>query len=51
MINEGYANINASFWPVMAPAAAMAILVIAVNLFTEGLARLIGQRGLLGMRE
>jgi len=51
MINEGYANINASFWPVMAPAAAMAVLVIAVNLFTEGLARLIGQRGLLGMRE
>ena len=51
MINEGYSNINASFWPVMAPAAAMAILVIAVNLFTEGLSRLIGQRGLAGLRE
>lgn len=51
MINEGYSNINASFWPVMAPAGAMAILVIAVNLFTEGLSRLIGQRGLAGLRE
>ncbi len=51
MINEGYSNINASFWPVMAPAASMAVLVIAVNLFTEGLARRIGQRGLAGLRE
>ena len=51
MINEGYSNINASFWPVMAPAGAMAILVIAVNLFTEGLSRLIGQRALAGLRE
>jgi peptide/nickel transport system permease protein len=51
MINEGYSNINASFWPVMAPAGAMAVLVIAVNLFTEGLSRLIGQRGLAGIRE
>jgi peptide/nickel transport system permease protein len=51
MINEGYSNINASFWPVMAPAATMAVLVIAVNLFTEGLARVIGQRGLAGLRE
>jgi len=51
MINEGYSNINASFWPVMAPAGAMAVLVIAVNLFTEGLSRLIGQRGLAGLRE
>lgn len=51
MINEGYSNINASFWPVMAPAGSMALLVIAVNLFTEGLARLIGQTGLSGLRE
>jgi peptide/nickel transport system permease protein len=51
MINEGYSNINASFWPVMAPAVSMAVLVIAVNLFTEGLSRLIGQRGLTGIRE
>lgn len=51
MINEGYSNINASFWPVMAPAATMAALVIAVNLFTEGLARMIGQRGVSGLRE
>ena len=51
MINEGYSNINASFWPVIAPAATMAVLVIAVNLFTEGLARVIGQTGLRGLRE
>jgi peptide/nickel transport system permease protein len=51
MINEGYSNINASFWPVMAPAASMAVLVIAVNFFTEGVSRLIGQRGLAGIRE
>ncbi|MBV9704843.1 MAG: ABC transporter permease [Methylobacteriaceae bacterium] len=42
MINEGRANINASLWPVLAPAAAMAVLVVAINLFTEGLARAIG---------
>jgi len=36
MINEGYSNINASFWPVMAPAVSMAVLVIAVNLFHRG---------------
>ncbi len=51
MINEGYSNINASFWPVMVPAVSMAVLVVAVNLFTEGLARLIGQRGLTAIRE
>jgi peptide/nickel transport system permease protein len=51
MINEGYSNINASFWPVLAPAGTMAVLVIALNLFTEGLARVIGQTGVRGARE
>jgi peptide/nickel transport system permease protein len=45
MINEGRAHITASFWPVIAPAGAMAVLVIAVSLFTEGLARLVGETG------
>jgi peptide/nickel transport system permease protein len=51
MINEGYSNINASFWPVLAPAGIMAVLVIAVNLFTEGLSRVIGQTRPRGLRE
>jgi peptide/nickel transport system permease protein len=51
MINEGYSNINASFWPVLAPAGTMAVLVIALNLFTEGVARVIGQTGMRGARE
>lgn len=42
MINEGRNSINASLWPVLAPAIAMAVLVIAINLFTEGAARVIG---------
>jgi peptide/nickel transport system permease protein len=42
MINEGRANINASLWPVLAPSGAMALLVVAINLFTEGMARVIG---------
>lgn len=50
MINEGYAAVNASFWPVLAPAAAMALLVIAVNLFTEDFARLIGHSSAAGGR-
>jgi peptide/nickel transport system permease protein len=51
MINEGRASISASLWPVMAPAAAMAGLVIAVNLFTDGVARLIGQPVSRGPRQ
>jgi peptide/nickel transport system permease protein len=42
MINEGRANINASLWPVLAPSGAMAVLVIAINLFTDSVARVIG---------
>jgi len=51
MIGEGRSSINASFWPVIAPALSMAVLVISVNLFTEGLARLIGQSGRPSIRE
>ncbi len=43
MINEGRRTISAALWPVLAPALAMAGLVLAINLFTEGLARVIGR--------
>lgn len=43
MINEGKDSINASLWPVLAPSGAMALLVVALNVFTEGLSRTIGQ--------
>jgi peptide/nickel transport system permease protein len=46
MINEGRGHITASYWPVIAPAGAMAVLVIAISLFTDGLARLVGETGL-----
>lgn len=42
MINEGRASISLSVWPVLAPAGAMAILVVALNLFTDGVSGLIG---------
>ncbi|HMN86403.1 MAG TPA: ABC transporter permease [Bauldia sp.] len=42
MINEGRTSMTVSLWPVIAPAAAMAVLVIALNLFTDGISRLIG---------
>lgn len=42
MVNEGRGTIDASIWPVVAPAAGMAILVTAVNLFTDGINRLFG---------
>ena len=50
MINEGRANINASLWPVLAPAGAMAVLVVAINLFTEGVARALGGGTSAGVR-
>lgn len=43
MINEGRRTISASLWPVLSPALAMAGLVLAINLFTEGVARVIGR--------
>lgn len=42
MVNEGRGTIDASIWPVVAPAAGMAVLVTAVNLFTDGINRLFG---------
>lgn len=39
MINEARANAANSLWPVLAPAAAMAVLVIGINLFADSLAR------------
>ena len=44
MIGEGRANILTAPWEALAPAIAMATLVVAINLFTDGLARvLLGQ--------
>lgn len=45
MINEGRANATNSLWPVLAPAAAMAVLVIGINLFADSLSRLIDRQG------
>ena len=45
MINEGRSHIAASLWPVLAPATAMAVLVVAINLVTDGLSRVIGGAG------
>jgi peptide/nickel transport system permease protein len=45
MINEARANANNSLYPVLAPATAMAVLVIGINLLADGLSRLIGQQG------
>lgn len=45
MINEARANATNSLWPVLAPAFAMAVLVIGINLFADGLARLIDRNG------
>lgn len=45
MINEARANANNSLWPVLAPATAMAVLVIGINLFADSLSRLIDRQG------
>lgn len=45
MINEARANATNSLWPVLAPAAAMAVLVIAINLLADSLSRLIDRQG------
>ncbi|HVJ40194.1 MAG TPA: ABC transporter permease [Dongiaceae bacterium] len=42
MVNEGRGAIDASIWPVAAPAICMAVLVTAVNLFTDGVIRILG---------
>lgn len=50
MVNEGRGTIDASIWPVAAPAAGMAMLVTAVNLFTDGVNRLFGPAEQGGVR-
>ena len=45
MINEARANASSSLWPVLVPAAAMAVLVIGINLFADSLSRLIDRQG------
>jgi peptide/nickel transport system permease protein len=50
MINEGRNSIAASVWPVIAPAGAMALLVVALNLFTDGIAGRIGAGSSMGPR-
>ncbi|MBL8583295.1 MAG: ABC transporter permease [Rhizobiaceae bacterium] len=45
MINEARANAVNSLWPVLAPAGAMAVLVIGINLFADSLSRLIDRQG------
>jgi peptide/nickel transport system permease protein len=42
MVNEGRGTIDASAWPVIAPAVGMAVLVTAVNLFSDAILRLLG---------
>lgn len=42
MINEGRSTISVSLWPVLAPAAAMATLVVSLNLLTDAFSRRIG---------
>jgi peptide/nickel transport system permease protein len=41
MINEGRSTIDASVWPVAVPAVCLALLVMSLNLFTDGVARAI----------
>ena len=41
MINEGRSTMDASIWPVAAPAACLALMVTSLNLFTDGVARAI----------
>lgn len=45
MINEARANAVNSLWPVLAPAGAMAVLVIGINLFADSLSRVIDRQG------
>lgn len=45
MINEGRGTLDASVWPVLAPGIGIAVLVLAVNLLTDGIARALGPAG------
>lgn len=42
MINEGRGALDASIWPVVAPGAGIVLLVLAVNVLTDGIARALG---------
>lgn len=42
MINEGRTYISAAPWPVLGPALALALLVVALSLFTERLSDILG---------
>jgi peptide/nickel transport system permease protein len=42
MINEGRAYLSATPWPVLGPSLALCSLVVALSLFTEGLAERLG---------
>lgn len=44
MINEGRSNATNSLWPVLAPAAAMAVLVIGINFLADSLSRFIDRQ-------
>jgi peptide/nickel transport system permease protein len=45
MINEGRSTLDASIWPVVAPGIGIALLVTAVNVLTDGIARTLGSGG------
>lgn len=42
MINEGRSHISAAPWMVLAPSLALASLVVALSLFTEGISEMLG---------
>jgi peptide/nickel transport system permease protein len=48
MIGEGRANMLTAPWEALSPAIAMATLVVAINLFTDGLARMLLSQGEVG---
>lgn len=50
MINEGRAYLSAAPWSVLGPALALGSLVVALSLFTEGIAELLGPRPARGGR-
>jgi peptide/nickel transport system permease protein len=51
MINEGREYLTVAPWSVLAPALALGSLVVALSLFTEGVADLLSPRGLGGKED
>ncbi len=45
MINEGRNSLDQSIWQVAAPATGIALLVVSINLLTDGLLRVFGRNG------